>query len=675
MYLKEIKISGFRLFNNLHLELNRGLNILVGENDSGKTALIDAIRYTLGTNSSDRSFISESDFHKDCATFTIQLKFDNVERHAYRFVEHLTHEEYMDDAGEPKRKSVLFLQLKAQQTGSERRGYPYIKTELRSGMDGNGLALEPEIRDFLASTYLKPLRDAAAELSSGRASRLSQILSSSKTVRDDVNSILGIIAKANADLLHDDRGLKASAKNIEQHYLHKLIFEQDKTRLGANIDIAGIKTGDLEDLDDVEKRRQLRTVLEGLSLSLTKERLLHGLGYHNLLFMAAELLLLAQESGKELPLLLIEEPEAHLHPQLQMKLLQFIQEKVKSEKEPDGIQCILSTHSPNLSSKADPASIIMLGGGRACALRPGETELAADDYTFLRKFLDATKANVFFARAILFVEGDGENILLPQLARFLGRPFEDYGVSVVKCDNSGSWKRFVRLFLRSGKDDEPESWPLTRVCVLRDLDLWPPCAEEKGDGSNPYGHREKKMPTGGRGGNLGYWEKLDTTERDAQIAEKMIELKGGGETLERQGIKVLISNRWTFEFCLARYGLFEACYKAVKGSTDGIDEISGPEDQQATYIQMKVSKTDFAYVFADILAAEQSQMIAEAIEDLGEPQRQSRECREAVTEAACRAYALSLKDKLPPYIVEAIEHVTAPIGETTLEEAANAGPA
>ncbi len=674
MYLKEIQISCFRLFNNLHLELNRGVNILVGENDSGKTALIDAIRYALGTNSSDRSFISESDFYKGSSTFKVQLKFENVERHAYRFVEHLTHEEYLDSAGETKRKSVLYVQLKAQQTGSERRGYPYIKSELRSGIDGNGLAIEPEIRGFLASTYLKPLRDAAAELSSGRASRLSQILCSSKTVMDDVNGILEIIAKANAELLHEERGLKASAKNIEQHYLHKLIFEQDKTKLGANIDIAGIKTADLEILDDTEKRRHLRTVLEGLSLSLTKERLLHGLGYHNLLFMAAELLLLAQESGKELPLLLVEEPEAHLHPQLQMKLLQFILEKVKSDKEPDGIQCILTTHSPNLSSKADPSSVIMLGGGRACALRPSETELAPDDYSYLRKFLDATKANVFFARAILFVEGDGENILLPQLARLLGRPFEDYGVSVVKCDNSGSWKRFARLFLRSGKDGEPDAWPLTRICVLRDLDLWPPYAEKKSDGSNPYGHRDKIEPTGGRGGNLGYWEKSDPTERAAQIAEKMIELKGGEDTLERQGIKVLISDRWTFEFCLARYGLFEECYTAVKGSTEGIDGILGPDDQKATFIQMKVSKTDFAYVLADILSNQQSEKIAEALEALGGPQRQVRERREETIETTSAAYALALKDKLPPYIVEAIEYVTAPIGDAALEEVANADP-
>jgi putative ATP-dependent endonuclease of the OLD family len=670
MYLKQIKIKGFRLFQNLDLELNRGLNVLVGENDSGKTALVDAIRYTLGTNSSDRSYIAESDFFDGNDSFLIQLKFANVDKHAYRFVEHLSHEEY-EEEGETKRRSVLHVQLMAQKTAAERRGYPYIKTELRSGIDGNGLSIETEIRSFLATTYLKPLRDAAAELSSGRASRLSQILSSSKDVRGDIEAILAIIAKANDDLLGDGGGLKTSAKNIEKHYLHKLIFEKDKQRLGANIDIAGVKSHRLAELPDNEKRRHLRTILEGLSLSLTEERRSHGLGYHNLLFMAAELLLLAQESGNELPLLLIEEPEAHLHPQLQMKLLQFIQGKVKTIDNPEGIQCILTTHSPNLSSKADPSAVIMLGGGGAWAMRPKETELGEDDYTYLRKFLDATKANVFFAKGLLFVEGDAENILLPQIARLLGRPLENYGVSIVKYDNSGSWKRFAKLFLRQGKDDESDEWPSTRVCVLRDLDLWPACAEEKADGSNLYGFLDKKAPGPGRRGNLEYWEKSEQ-ELEAQIAERKAGLKlENGATLERQCVKVFVSDRWTFEFCLARYGLFEECFEALNGTKDGIDAVYGHADEKATYVQLDVSKTDFAYNLSKILAKQLTGKIEAAIEAL----EGDHEAREEAVETARFTFALALRSKLPPYIVEAIEYVTAPIGEAIQEGVGDAQPA
>lgn len=653
MYISKIKILNFRLFEKIELSLNAGLNILVGENDSGKTALIDSIRYALGTNSNDRTFIKEEDFYGECNELSIQITLANVDAHAHRFVEHLSHEEYKDKDGNNRRRSVLHVQLNAHKTGAERRGYPYIRTELKSGVDGNGLSIEAEIRDFLSATYLKPLRDAESELSSGRASRLSQILSSSKEVRVGMDTILSIVAEANNELLADDAALKEAAENIQNNYLHELIFDQDKEKLGAFIDIAGVRNEELGGLPDNEKRRHLRTVLEGLSLALTKDHRMHGLGYHNLLFMGAELLLLEQEAKNEFPLLLIEEPEAHLHPQLQMKLLQFINTKVGVS----GVQCILSTHSPNISAKANPSEIIMLSAGKVFPLREGETELKGDDYKYLQKFLDATKANVFFAKSLIFVEGDGENILLPKIARLLGRPLENYGVSIIKYDNSGSWKRFARLFLRADKDGSPEDWNPRKICVLRDLDLWPDCAEEKDDGSNPYGFKKKNTK------NQRYWRRNCDDE-----AQRVIDHIDG---LSRQNIVVKISNDWTFEYCLAKYGLFSECCSVL-----GIDEIEANLEEQATYIQGKVSKTDFAYDMADILEKQFNDKLKENI-DLIEVENKSDivEIEKARVQTLAD-FSLALRVKLPPYIVEAIEYVTSSIEEEDLlKDQGNGKPA
>ena len=409
MYLQQIRIKNFRIFDEFELTLNSGLNVLVGQNNSGKSSLIDAIRYVLGTNSHDRMYISEADFHRDSNHLSIELKFADVDKQAHRFVEHLTHEEFEED-GAKKRRSILFVTLQAEKTGIEKRGYPYIKTEIKSGIDGNGLSIESEIRDFLATTYLKPLRDAESELSSGRASRLSQILNSSQEIKDEVKAILKIVGDANSELIDGDKPIAKAALKIKDEYLYNLIFKDDKNSLGAFINIAGIRGDQVDGLSTTEQRRHLRSVLESLSLTLTDDRHIQGLGYHNILFMAAELLLLEQEKDKEFPLLLIEEPEAHLHPQLQMKLLQFINSKVTSSTIQNGVQCILTTHSPNISSKADPSEVIMMNGGKAWPLRESETELSVKkgDYKYLQKFLDATKANVFFAKGLLFVEGDGE---------------------------------------------------------------------------------------------------------------------------------------------------------------------------------------------------------------------------------------------------------------------------
>lgn len=650
MHISKIKISNFRIFESVELELNKGLNLLVGENDSGKTALIDAIRYTLGTNSNDRTYLNEEDFYNGSDTLSIQITFSDIDCHAHRFLEHLSHEEYKDTAGNSHRRSVLHVQLKAEKKSFERRGYPYIKTEIKSGVDGNGLSIEAEIRDFLSATYLKPLRNAESELSSGRASRLSQILSSSKSIKAEINDILSIVANANSELLDDNKALQKAAKNIEKNYFYELIFEKDKEKFGVFIDIAGVQKDSLSLLPENAKHRRLREILEGLSLALTKDRKLHGLGYHNLLFMGAELLLLEQEAQNEFPLLLIEEPEAHLHPQLQMKLLQFINSKVETA----GVQCFITTHSPNISAKVSPSNIIVLNNGKAFPLRSAETEALPEDYKYLQKFLDATKANVFFAKSLLFVEGDGENILLPEISRLLGKPLENYGVSIIKYDNSGSWKRFARLFLRRNNDGDSSAWNPVKVCVLRDLDLWPDCAEEKDDGSNLYGFKNWTE------NNSNYW-----LQNCKDLDQKIVDLKDG---LERQNVKVIISNDWTFEYCLAKYGLYEECFCTLKNADKNEISETATRDEKATFILSKVSKTDFAYDMAALLEKQRIDNLTAAINALPADELKQDDSLAIIRQEVYNKFALELKGKLPPYIIEAIEFVTSSITEAVVPE-------
>jgi putative ATP-dependent endonuclease of OLD family len=251
------------------------------------------------------------------------------------------------------------------------------------------------------------------------------------------------------------------------------------------------------------------------------------------------------------------------------------------------------------------------------------------------------------------VEGDGENILLPEIARLLGRPLENYGVSVIKYDNSGSWKRFARLFLRTDKDGSPEDWNPSKICVLRDLDLWPDCAEEKDDGSNIYGFKKPNSR------NQSYWRR-NCTDEGQRVTDHI-------DGLNRQNVAVKISNDWTFEYCLAKYGLFAECCSVL-----GVDAIEGTEDERATYIQGKVSKTDFAYNMADLLRTQFSDKLQENIDAIEDEQKDNHVEIANVKRKSATDFSLALKEKLPPYIVEAIEYVTTPIVDiVSLEERGN----
>ena len=113
----------------------------------------------------------------------------------------------------------------------------------------------------------------------------------------------------------------------------------------------------------------------------------------------------------------------------------------------------------------------------------GKTKLAKGDYKFLQRFLDSTKANLFFAKGVIMVEGDAESILVPTIANMIGMPLHEYGVSIVNV-GSTAFLRYANIFMR--KDENKFNIP---VAVITDLDVR---AMEyyngKKDGSRCYSH-------------------------------------------------------------------------------------------------------------------------------------------------------------------------------------------
>ena len=462
MFIERIEITNFRKFDKLDLELNEGLNVFVGENNSGKTAIVDAIRFVLDTNSSEHIYINESDFYDKEAEFTIKLTFGGLSVvDGGVFLSCLTYEK--DE--EPK----LYLTLKCNKTksGTTRRGY--IKKTLRTGKNGDGNIFEGDLREFLNITYLKPLRDAESELSAGRKSRLSKILEGyfdlkdkdfaknfdDKIINIEVKGLIDTCNKFNENITEQLNKLKIKKENdnklltkIKTNYLDKISLIKKEIKLSI-----------AEGTTDQEKYKSL---LKKLDLTYKDTKGKQGLGYQNLLFMAVEMLLLEKDKESPCKILVIEEPEAHLHPQHQAKFLKFI-----SKHTDNNLQTFITTHSPNLSSKVPIEKMFLCVAGKIFSLKQEKTGLSNNDYRFLEKFLDVTKADLFFAKGLIFVEGISEQLILPSYAKALGKSFEDDGISIINIGHTG-FSRFVNIF----KDKELQERISIPISCIRDLDAY-----------------------------------------------------------------------------------------------------------------------------------------------------------------------------------------------------------
>lgn len=188
------------------------------------------------------------------------------------------------------------------------------------------------------------------------------------------------------------------------------------------------------------------------------------MGTLNRLFMSSELLHLGKEDWNGVRLGLIEELEAHLHPQAQMQIIESLQDQ-------SAIQLILATHSPNLGSKVKLENLIICNNNNAFPMGKKYTKLKDSDYSFLERFLDITKANLFFAKGVLLVEGWAEEILLPALAmaikkvNIIDKDLTEAGVSVVNIGNT-AFLRYASVFQRKEKPEMD-----IPVAVITDLDI------------------------------------------------------------------------------------------------------------------------------------------------------------------------------------------------------------
>ena len=560
MYLSKLSLWNFRKFGSndelridkklrspdLEVSFTKNLNVLIGENDSGKTAIIDAIKLILKTHSFEWIRLEDEDFYKNTKNLRIECRFDDLSpEEAKNFIEWFGTEE---EAGEEKVYLRVFLEAQK----NDERIFPF---DIKAGADGEGRSLTADSKEKLKIIYLRPLRDAKGEFVPRKNSRLSQILRGHEVFKGKndthklVTDVFSKFRKKIEDYFENDKGkmIKMTLSDSLKHF-----FGEDK------------------EFDFGVTKQKLKNILEALKLTLEDGNL--GLGSHNLFFIASELLNLKRTKWDGIRLGLIEELEAHLHPQAQLRVIDSLQQ----EKE---VQFILTTHSSNLASKVKLGNLIICADDlenkhNVFSMKTGSTKLDEEDYKFLEKFLDVTKANLFFAKGVILVEGWTEEILIPILAKKIGINLTEKGVSVVNVGGT-AFLRYAKIFQR---DSAP--FMTIPVSVITDLDIIPV-------------HIKKTEKIRTKAG------KMVESKRTEKSFSKAVEMKRSKIDYGNLSTKVYFSKEWTMEYCLFRSkSLGQKFCEVFKEVHPQIDKDNIEEELVKKLMNNGLKKTEIAYRLA-----------------------------------------------------------------------------
>lgn len=515
MYLKELKLTNFRSFSDLTIPLCADLSVLVGENNGGKSNAIDAIRLLTMPLSGRRELYCEpSDvrFGSAARRFEVAASFSDMSP---------LQRGRMQSAAIDDTLETAMLGLTYDETKS--------KTYTRPSVWGGKFKQPAEAgaHENVRHVYLPPLRDAKRALASGNPTRIFALL----------KHFLGTTTEQEL--------AKALSRSADSQILTKV---DDAVEVGLHALTSGVRRqvaslGFAENEGLIEIARDLRFKLADHGVD-PEELRYSGHGYANLLYMATIAVELENLSDADLTLFLVEEPEAHLHPQLQAAVLCFLEEQAeKSNKqakdageEKGQLQVLVATHSPNLSAwvpnkhvvffrsylptaapvVADvhtPASALGVEAPSPTAAsptdapsepanpEPGEIQITPrretrciplnalklkdEERRKIDRYLDVTKSALLFGGRVLLVEGIAEALLLPVIAKHHvlkgdADRYRTFRSTVFVPIDGVDFEPYVRLLLSPYEDARIAD----RVVVLTDGDRTPENEGKPSPGDN-----------------------------------------------------------------------------------------------------------------------------------------------------------------------------------------------
>jgi putative ATP-dependent endonuclease of the OLD family len=468
MHIRSLEIQNFRSIEKLSLKFDAGINVLIGKNNSGKSAVIDALRLCLTDRrpeaKKDIFFNPMKDFYVNLqatpptqtkeAKFRVALEAKLSKSEQQQVSEIENEDEKEEKARELKLNSQAsyyhLAHLNADRNGIEfsytlryfmevdYKGEERLRSEIWTGSN-NQKKVPTAVWDAFYAIYLQPLRDAVSALQPpySKLGEHFDYIGGSETEK-----------KTHAENIHKKmkeepgwQGLISTATtNIRDGHLKSMTLSSMPSNMQIGFlpaeyrriaNLLRVRFPYLEEADNFET-----------DFFDTDQ---NGLGYNNLVFASTVLANLNKRKEAELDsssFLLIEEPEAHLHPQSQSQFFSYLNTLSN-----DNCQIFVTSHSPTLTAKTDLEKIIVLNSvnKKIVATHLTDLDLSKDDKVFLKKFMDVTKSQLYFAESIIFAEGYSEALCMPEFGNLMGVDFNKEGVELVNIQGV-AFARFTKLF-------------------------------------------------------------------------------------------------------------------------------------------------------------------------------------------------------------------------------------
>lgn len=412
-YIKSLHIEGFKKFTSLDVQFNEHMNILVGENEAGKSTILDAIKTVLNQQyrNTDKSVLRDLFNTQMVAAFEGNPSVKTLPRILIE----------VELALDPKTKNADYFHgevygaLKKQDEKFGIRFECKYDEQLGAGMEQS--ILEGKIPyEYYSLTWMTFANNPYQIIR--RPLQFLAIDTTSSAVAPSFNYYNRTLFTSKYN-----EQTRAKAKNDFRTKLIEAFEATDLPELGSERKF-GIDA----------KKVVLETVLSVYEGEIALEN--RGSGMESLIKTE-----IALEKSNGLDVILMEEPENHLSFTTLRKMLEGISKKQKDS------QIIVATHNSMIASRLNLKNVLWIMENGVKSLSGVDEKVAdffvkADDNAFLQLLL---------SKKVFLVEGATEFLLLPHFYQQLtGKSIEEDGISVISC-NGISYKKYLEIAKETGK--------------------------------------------------------------------------------------------------------------------------------------------------------------------------------------------------------------------------------